>query len=324
MSFWRNKKVLITGHEGFLGSWLTKTLIERKANIVGLDQAIGRPVSVLNGFRDRLTAIKGDVSDYELVHRIIKQHKPQVIFHLAAQATVESSLKNPRRALKTNIEGAWNILEACRAQRSVKAVVFSSSDKAYGSQKKLPYTEDMPLQGKHPYDVSKSCADLICQTYAHTFQVPVCITRCGNIYGPGDFHDSRIVPDAVKSVLKGKRLIIRSNGRYTRDYIYVEDIVRGYIVLAEKIQSLKLLGQAFNFSNEKPLSVLSLFSEIVSSAKKITKLKKIEPKILNRAQFEIQHQYLSSRKANRVLGWKAHYDLKQGLDKTIRWYQLHG
>ncbi len=316
-SFWKNKRVLITGYEGFLGSWLTKILINKSAYVIGLDRVFQRPRSVLKGLRVSIVCIKGDVSDLTLIKRLINKYKPQIIFHLAAEAIVSKANKDPVKTFKSNIQGTWNILESCRSKIFLRSLIIASSDKAYGSQEILPYTEEMPLQGIHPYDVSKSCADLLANAYYHTYQVPVCITRCGNIYGPGDWNLSRLVPDAIYSILKRKQFIIRSDGRFTRDYVYIEDIVKGYILLAEKIQNLNLYGMAFNFSNEKPITVLNLFKKLVQVYNKEVS----KPKILNTAKYEIRHQYLSSQKAKTILGWKPDYSLEKGLKKTFDWYR---
>ena len=314
--YWKNKKVFITGYEGFLGSNLTRILLSYGANIIGIDKVKRRPVSVLNGLRDNIVCIKGDVANLNLIKGVVDKYKPHTIFHLAAEAIVEEANRNPVLAFKSNIEGTWNILEASRDRKYIESIVVASSDKAYGSHKVLPYKEDAPLKGSHPYDVSKSCADLICYAYWNTYKVPVCTTRCGNIYGPGDFNFSRLVPDAICYALQNKQFIIRSDGKFTRDYVYVEDIVNGYMALAEKIKKMKLHGKAFNFSNENPLSVI----EVV---KKIYKLIGKEPycKILNKAKYEIKHQYLCSEKARKILKWKAKYSLDEGLEKTIAWYK---
>jgi len=313
--FWKGKKVLITGHEGFLGSNLTKTLFSYGACLIGVDKIENRPISVLNGFRKDIVCIKGDISDLKLVNSIINKYKPQFIFHLAAEAIVGECNKNPIKTFKSNIEGTWNILEASRNKKFIEAIVVASSDKAYGSHKVLPYKEDAPLRGAHPYDVSKSCADLVCYTYWNTYKVPVCVTRCGNIYGPGDLNFSRVIPDAIRCVLNGKEFLIRSDGKFTRDYVYVDDIVNGYITLAEKIKKLKLYGEAFNFSNENPIIVVDIVKKIYSLTGKRPKYK-----ILNKAKYEIKHQYLCSDKARKILGWKPEYTLEKGLKKTIEWY----
>jgi len=316
-SFWKGKKVLITGYEGFLGSNLTKALLACGALVWGLDIRTRRKQTILS--REELRQIKiaqASVEDFPLLSNIIKHNKIAFVFHLAARALVEDCLSSPLRAFSTNIQGTWNLLEACRHRKYVRAVIIASSDKAYGSHKDLPYKEDTALSGRHPYDVSKSCADLLACAFYHTYKVPAVITRCGNIFGPGDFSFSRIVPDTIRSVAKNKALIIRSDGKFTRDYVYVDDVVNGYITLAEKLPRLKLAGQAFNFSCEKPISVLGLVKKVYNIS-----ARKHNYKILNRAKYEIKHQYLSSKKARVVLGWRPKINLEEGLKKTVAWYQ---
>jgi CDP-glucose 4,6-dehydratase len=314
--YWRNKRVLITGHEGFLGSNLAKALLGYGADIIGIDKVKDRPDSVLTDLRSRMKCVKGNISNLALVKKLISKYKPQIIFHIAAEAIVGEANKNPVRAFESNIEGTWNILEVSRDKKFIKAIVAASSDKAYGSHKVLPYREDAPLKGSHPYDVSKSCADLICYTYWNTYKVPVCVTRCGNIFGPGDFNYSRLVPDAIRCALNARQFVIRSDGKFTRDYVYVEDIVNGYITLAEKMKKLKLYGEAFNFSNEDPITVIDVVKKIYSLIGKQPNYK-----ILNQARYEIRHQYLCSTKARRILGWRPDYTLEKGLEKTIEWYR---
>lgn len=315
--FWKGKKVLITGFEGFLGSNLTKMLLCSGAKIYGLDIKIKRKDTILTADDyKRLTVIKGSVADYRLVDRIIRRNKINIVFHLAAEAIVGKCLNDPLSAFSTNIQGSWNILEACRGLKSIRAIIIASSDKAYGSHQKLPYTEEAPLQGKHPYDVSKSCADLLADTYAHTYKLPVAVTRCGNIYGPGDFNFSRLIPDAVRCALKGKKLLIRSDGQFTRDYVFVEDIVSAYIMLAEKLQKLRLGGEAFNFSDENPLTVVELVKAVAKAANN-----RPNYKILNKAKYEIKHQYLASGKARKILDWRPRFSFSAGLAKTIAGYK---
>lgn len=314
---WENKNVFITGYEGFLGSNLTKWLISCGANVVGLDIKVRRKNTILteNDYK-KIVVVKGNVTNYKLLKEIISGYNIEIIFHLAAEAIVGECLKNPLRTFTSNIKGTWNILEASRNSNIIKAIIIASSDKAYGSHTKLPYKENTPLSGAHPYDVSKSCADLIAHTYYHTYGLPVVITRCGNIFGAGDFNFSRIVPDTIRSAIKNKALIIRSDGKFTRDYIYIEDVIGGYLILAQKMQKLKLFGEAFNFSNENPISVLELVGKIYKMSDK-----KPSYKILGKAQYEIKHQYLSSKKAKKILGWKPKYSLEEGLKKTIVWYK---
>jgi CDP-glucose 4,6-dehydratase len=317
--FWKGKNVLITGFEGFVGSNLTKALVDSGANIIGLDIKVMREETLLerSDYR-KIKVIKGSVANYRLLKDTIVRSRIDVVFHLAAEAIVGTCYKMPLRAFSTNIQGSWNILEACRRSETVSSIVIASSDKAYGSHNKLPYNEGSRLVGKHPYDVSKSCADLIALAYFHTYGLPVSITRCGNIYGPGDFNFSRIVPDLIRSVFREEKFLIRSNGRFTRDYIFIDDIVSGYLLIAEKLQELFLAGKAFNLSNESPISVLELVKKVYNSFGK-----KQNFEILDKADFEIEHQYLSSEKARTILGWTPVYSLDRGIKKTIPTYKKY-
>ncbi|OHB58197.1 MAG: sugar dehydratase [Planctomycetes bacterium RBG_13_44_8b] len=315
--FWENKKVLITGFEGFLGSNLTKALLSSDADIVGLDIKVNRKSTILTlAEYEKIKIIKGNVANYNLMKKIISDFEIEVVFHLAAEAIVVRSHQNPLRTFSSNIQGTWSVLEACRNNKTVKSIVVASSDKAYGSHRKLPYEETSPLMGNHPYDVSKSCADLIAYAYFHSYGLPVVVTRCGNIYGPGDFNFSRIVPDAIRCTVLDKILYIRSDGKFTRDYAYVDDIVNGYTLLAEKMRKENLAGEAFNLSDENPITVIELVGTIYRIANK-------EPnyKILNKAKYEIKNQYLCSRKARKILGWKPKYSLEEGLRNAIEWYR---
>jgi len=319
-TFWNGKKVLISGFEGFLGSNLTLKLLSLGADIVGLDILTGRKDTLFPSKEYRkIKVIKGDVADFALVKNIFVKNRVKVVFHLAAEAIVGRSLKYPIRAFSSNIEGAWNMLEAARqAGSAIDSIVIASSDKAYGSHKELPYKEDYPLAGCHPYDVSKTCSDLIANTYFHTYKLPVAVTRCGNIYGPGDFNFSRLIPDAMRCVFSGKVLKIRSDGKFVRDYVYVEDIVNGYIRIAESLRKGRLFGEAFNLSDEKPLTVMQVLKEI-------NKLcgNKLEYEIMNIARYEIKKQYLASAKARSILSWKPKYNFNDGLRMTLDWYRAY-
>ena len=315
--FWNRKKILITGHKGFLGSWVAKKLLEFGAEVVGVDIAEQNTSSIFKSLKPKIKSIKADVANLKLVNTIIGRYRPKVVFHLAAQAIVGDALREPVRTFKSNVEGTWNILEVCRNKKFVEAIVVASSDKAYGDHKILPYREEAPLKGDFPYDVSKSCTDLLVNSYFKTYGLPVCTTRCGNIFGPGDLHFSRIVPDAIRSIFNKQKFDIRSDGKFVRDYIYVEDVALGYILLAEKMKKLKLFGQPFNFSDEKPVTVLKLFSQIA----KIYGGYNLKPNILNKAKYEIKCQYLSSKKAKKILGWKPKHTLGEALGVTIDWYK---
>jgi CDP-glucose 4,6-dehydratase len=317
--FWVGKKVLITGFEGFLGSHLTKAMLQVDAKVIGLDIKTSREGTILNS-RDyqRIVIHKGSVAQRKLVREILNKYSIDIIFHLAAEAIVGRSQENPLNTFKSNIAGTWEVLEAARLYGNAKSIVVASSDKAYGSHKKLPYREDAPLIANHPYDVSKSCADLIANTYSHTYGLPLAITRCGNIYGPGDFNFSRLIPDALRCIFLDKTLKIRSDGKFTRDYVYVEDIVAGYIRIAELLSRRKLnSGEAFNLSDEKPLTVVKLLAKIDQAYPGV---KKLNYKVMNTAKYEIKEQFLAAAKARRILGWKPRYSLEQGLRKTAEWY----
>ncbi len=315
-NFWFQKNVLVTGGSGLLGSWLVDMLTEKGAALTILmrdDVPSSRlfETSVLK----KANVARGELENYYEVGRTINEYEIDTVFHLGAQTIVGTANRSPISTFKSNIEGTWNVLEACRNAKLVKKVVIASSDKAYGDQEKLPYSEDTPLQGKHPYDVSKSCADLIAQSYYHTYKTPVCIARCGNIYGPGDLNFNRIVPGTIRSILDAERPIIRSDGTYVRDYIYVKDAAEAYVLLAENMEQKGILGEAFNFSTRNKMTVL----EIVKSILKVMD-SKLEPKILDEASAEIKKQYLSSEKAKKMLDWEARYAIEAGLRETIPWY----
>ena len=315
-NFWKNKKVFITGYEGFLGSWLTKTLLSYKADIVGLDIRTHRKKTILSEKElARIKIIKGSVENFSLISKIIKENKVGFVFHLAAKSLVGYCFHKPLKAFSVNIKGTWNILEACRDRNFVKGIIIASSDKAYGSHRKLPYKEHFPLLGDRPYDVSKSCADLLANAYFHTYKLPVYRTRCGNIYGPGDFNFSRIIPATIKTAVNNKTLLIRSDGKFVRDYIHAKDIVNGYLMLGQKMADSDLVQGSLNLSNERPMSVLEIVTLIYNLMGKEAKYK-----ILNQAQHEIKKQYLSSDKAKRLLGWRPQYTLEEALRETIEWY----
>ena len=316
--FWKDKNVFITGPTGLLGPWLIKELLRQEANIFVLIREL---VPNSSFFKDELdkkvTVILGDLLDLSLLQRILNEYSIDSVFHLGAQAIVGIANRSPISTFKSNIEGTWNLLESCRLSPWVKRIVVASSDKAYGDQKILPYKEDAPLQGKHPYDVSKSCTDLISQTYFHTYGLPVCITRCGNFFGGGDFHLNRIIPGTIKSILNGERPIIRSNGLFIRDYIYVKDVVDAYLTVAEKMDNDSVVGEAFNFSTDKAFNVI----EIVSLIAELMGASHLKPIIENRASNEILDQHLCSKKSRDILDWFAKYGVERGLKETIDWYK---
>jgi CDP-glucose 4,6-dehydratase len=266
--------------------------------------------------KEKMVAVKGNVENYSLLERAINEYEIDTVFHLAAQTIVNIFNKNPLSTFDANIRGTWNLLEACRRNTGVQRIIVASSDKAYGEHERLPYQEDAPLQGRHPYDVSKSCADLIAQMYNHTYDLPVCITRCGNLYGPGDLNFNRLVPGTIRSALKGERPVIRSDGTYIRDYFYVRDGAEAYLFLAQKMDKIPVHGEAFNFSNGLQITVIELVNKILE----LMGCSQLQPVIKNEASKEIRHQYLSTEKAKKILGWQSKYPLEQALKETIEWY----
>jgi len=314
-NYWKNKNVFITGATGFLGSWLTKYLLEKNSNITALVRDwVPKSKLLSDDSINKINIVRGNIEDYLLLERIINEYEIHTVFHIAAQTIVGIANNNPLSTFESNIKGTWNILEACRKATNVKKVVVASSDKAYGDQEILPYSESTPLIGRHPYDVSKSCADLICRSYYETYELPVCVTRCGNFYGGGDLNFNRIIPGTIRSILNNDPPVIRSDGSFIRDYFYIEAVL-AYLLLSEKMDDKSLHGEAFNFSNEIQITVLDLVNKIIDLMNS-----NLKPVILNEATNEIKHQYLSAKKAKDLLGWKSEYDLNIGLKKTISYY----
>ena len=315
--FWRNRRVFVTGATGLVGSWLIKRLLAFQADVVCLVRD-WTPQSELVQSRDidRAIVVRGDLCDQACLERALGEFEIETVLHLAAQTIVGIANRNPVSTFETNIAGTWKLLEACRRSPTVKQIVMASSDKAYGDAETLPYTEKMPLAGKHPYDVSKSCGDLITQNYANTYGLPVCTTRCGNFYGGGDLNWNRIVPGTIRSVLGGQAPIIRSDGSYIRDYFYVEDGAAAYMHLTEQLaERPELAGEAYNLSTEIQISVLELVETILRAMGS-----DLEPVVEDKATHEIQHQYLDATKAREQLYWRPLFNLDQGLVRTIQWY----
>lgn len=316
--YWKNRHVFVTGATGLLGPWLIKELVDQGAHVFALVRdRIPDSRFFIPEIANNVNIVYGDLSDLSLLLRVLNEYDIETVFHLGAQAIVGTANRSPLSTFKSNIEGTWNLLESCRLSPWVKKIIVASSDKAYGPQEKLPYTEDTPLQGKYPYDVSKSCTDLIAQSYFHTYQLPVCVTRCGNFFGGGDLHFNRIIPGTIKTILENKSPIIRSNGLLIRDYIYVKDVADAYITLAEKMDDTSLIGECFNFSTDKPYNVIEIVEEILD----LMQAHHLKPIVQNNSTHEIPAQHLSSNKAEKLLNWKAQYGVKRGLQETIAWYK---
>ena len=317
-AFWLDRPTLVTGASGLIGGWLVGRLLAAGADVVCLVRDwVPQSELVRRKLIDNVKVVRGDVRDQETAERTLGEYEIDTVIHLAAQTIVGIANRNPVSTFQTNIAGTWSLLEACRRSPAVKQIVVASSDKAYGDHDVLPYTEAATLQGKHPYDVSKSCADLLAQAYATTYQLPVGITRCGNFYGGGDLNWNRLVPGTIRSVLRGQQPVVRSDGQFIRDYFYAEDGAIANMILAERLaEDPQLRGQAFNFSNEMQSTVLELVDRILGLLKS-----DLRPDVRNEATNEIRHQYLSAAKARQLLGWRPLFTLDEGLSRTIAWYE---
>lgn len=318
--FWQGRSVLVTGATGLLGGWLVQALIRTGAEVVALIRD-GSPHCMLvrEKLVDKIATVHGDILDLALMRRTMAEYSVDTAFHLAAQAIVGVAKIDPVGTLETNIRGTWNILDAARTT-GVKQIVVASSDKAYGACPQLPYQEDQPLRGTYPYDVSKSCADLLCGMYARTYQLPVAVARCANLFGGGDLNFSRTIPGVISSTLKSERFLIRSDGKFVRDFLYVQDAAFAYMHLAKALASDRsLIGEAFNFGLGAPLTVLEVVHMVLSMMRRTD----LEPVIQNIATSEIREQYLATNKAFRILGWSPKYTMADALEKTISWYRSY-
>jgi CDP-glucose 4,6-dehydratase len=319
MNFWSHRNVFVTGATGLLGSWLVEGLLERGARVTCLIRDwVPRGRLAEAGLLARVNVVHGELEDYPTVVRALNEYEIDGVFHLGAQTIVGTASRSALSTFEANVRGTWNLLEACRScQPLVQRILVASSDKAYGHHVRLPYTEETPLRGRFPYDVSKVCADLIAQAYYHTYRLPVAITRCGNLYGGGDLNFNRLIPGTIRSAFQNEPPLIRSNGKFVRDYFYVCDAAEAYLCLAEQMGDDRLWGQAFNLGTETPLSVLDLVQQILALMGKAH----LEPRVLNEATHEIPEQYLDCSRARQLLRWASRFTLEQGLRETIAWYQ---
>ncbi len=320
MSFWTDRSVFVTGATGLLGSHLVRALLEHGANVVCLvrDEVPTSYFAQL-GLGRKATVVRGALEEYDVLARALNEYECEAVFHLGAQTIVGAAARGPLATFEANIRGTYHLLEACRVNgKTVRRVVVASSDKAYGEQAELPYTESSTLEGRFPYDCSKSCTDLLAQSYHASYGVPVCITRCGNLYGAGDLNWNRLVPGTIRAALRGERPVVRSDGTFVRDYFYVEDAVSAYLTLAQAMDRPELVGQAFNFSDDQPLSVVEMARRALGAAGR----RDLELEIRGDASREIPRQYLSSAKARRLLdAWAPPLGMERGLERTVAWYR---
>jgi len=318
MSAWSGRNVFLTGATGLLGSHLAETLLARGARVVALvrDQ-VPDSRAVTEGVLGRCVVVRGELEDYFTVLRALNEHEIDSVFHVGAQTIVGTAARSALSTFEANIRGTWNLLEAAKAcPKLIQRVIVASSDKAYGAHDRLPYTEDAPLQGRFPYDVSKSCTDLISFSYYHTYGVPVAVTRCGNLFGAGDLNFNRLIPGTIRSVLRGERPVVRSDGTFVRDYFYVKDAVEAYLALAERVPGDGFTGEAFNFGNEEPFAVLQVVDRIL----RVMQRTDLAPVVLNEATHEIPKQYLDCTKARSRMGWRPGWGFDDALRETVAWY----
>jgi len=316
--FWAGRPVLVTGGTGLLGSWLVAALLDHGARVVLLIRdRVPDALVATSGAADRCVQIAGDVRDGQTIERVLVEYEIDAVFHLAAQTIVEHALRDPVNTMRSNIEGTWEVLDACRRSGGPQRIVVASSDKAYGSQPVLPYREDQPLTGRAPYDVSKSATDLIAQSYGFTYDLPVTVTRCGNLYGGGDLNFNRLIPGTIRSALAGERPMLRSDGSPRRDWLHVEDGVSAYLHVAERAHEPGVRGEAFNFSTEHPMNALEITHAVLEACGRAD----LEPDILGTATHEIHDQFLAADKARSVLGWEAALDFGAGMQRTLPWYR---
>jgi CDP-glucose 4,6-dehydratase len=319
-TFWKGKRAFVTGATGLMGGWLVKALLREGAEVIALvrDQA-PKSMLVAEGILPKIGIVLGDLESLPTMQRAIAEYEPHTVFHLAAQPLVGVAKRDPVGTLRANVMGTWNVLEACRLAEHSNIVV-ASSDKAYGASENLPYRETHPLQGRYPYDVSKSCTDLVAQMYAATYGLRTAIARCGNLFGGGDLNFSRTIPGVIKATLDGEPFVIRSDGKFVRDFLYVKDAAESYLILGERLaEDPAISGEAFNFSLGERLTVL----DIVNMTLRIMGRSDLEPVIQNIASSEIREQYLDASKARRMLGWKPQYDMPQAIEETVAWYREH-
>lgn len=320
MSFWTDRRTFVTGATGLLGSHLVSELVAKGADVVCLVRdSVTRSHFSRMGLDRKVTVVRGALEDYALLERALAEYEVDTVFHLGAQTIVGIANRSPLSTWESNVRGSYNLLEACRRnQQRISRIIVASSDKAYGEQAELPYHEDAPLEGRFPYDCSKSCTDLIAKSYHLSFGLPVCITRCGNLFGAGDLNWNRLVPGTIRSALRGERPVIRSDGRFVRDYFYVADAVHSYMSLASQMDNPGVVGEAFNFSDDKPLDVLAMAQLVLKACGR----PELEPDVRAEATNEIPRQFLASDKARRLLSnWQPRYGLEQGLDLTVAWYR---
>ncbi len=322
---WRDKSILVTGAQGFIGSWLVSRMLDEGARVVVLRRDIPAESRFgIEGLEERCDVVLGDLVEYESLVRALNEYEVKAVFHLGAQTIVGTANRSPLSTYETNIRGTYLLLEACRAVGvvgdAIERVVVASSDKAYGSHDDLPYSEDFALQPRYPYDVSKAATDMIARSYAVTYGLPVAVTRLANVYGGGDFNFSRIVPDTARALVRGDQPVIRSDGTPERDYIYAADAVDAYLAIAQSLDDPAMHGRAWNAGAGRPYSVKEIVSRLIAVSGR-----DVEPDIQGEGtpHGEIDRQFLDSSRIRDELGWEPRWELDDGLSETWTWYERH-
>lgn len=319
-SFWIDRPVFVTGGTGLIGGWLVRRLLALGAEVVCLVRDwVPQSELVQSGRLAQVKVVRGDLRDQPLLERTLGEYEIQVVLHLAAQSIVNLANRLPANTLDTNLRGTWSLLEACRLNPAVRAVVLASTDKVYGEIDDLPYHEGMPLLAKYPHDVSKACAEMVAQSYAATYGTPAGMLRLPNIFGGGDLNWNRILPGTIRAILRNQAPVIHSDGKFIRDYLYVEDAVEAHLLLAQSlVEQPSLRGEAYNLSSETRLTVLELVRHLLRLTGS-----SLEPDIQNQAKHEIKNQYMSAAKIRAALGWQPLFSLDEALQRTIDWYRAY-
>ena len=317
----KNKKILVTGCYGFVAQHLINELLINNNKVVGIYN-VKNQLKIFKNTKyekqNKLIIKKIDIRDKEKIKKLLKKNKFDYCYHLAAISQVLKSNKSPEETFQINIFGTINLIENFRKYQKNIKFIFSSSDKAYGESRQLPYKEHFPLNGLNPYDASKACSDIIARSYAKSFNIQICVTRFVNIYGPGDVNWQRIIPGTLNSLIKSKKPILRSNGKFKRDYLYIDDVIDGYMRLGQQMGINKTIsGIAFNFGSGKPITVLNLVKIILKFFDKQSSFLVIK----NKAKNEITDQYSGYELANKILKWKPKVSIEDGIKKSFDWYK---
>ncbi len=315
-SFWNGRRTLITGIQGFIGAWLARALVERGARVIGYDRADRGALDLHPGLREQVSLTLGELTDQQTLESVLRAESVETAYHLAAQSNISIAKGSPVAAFDTNIRGSWTFLDACRANGSLETIVVASSNTVYGEHDRAPFTEDFALNANNPYAASKACTDILARCYAASFGLPVAIVRATNTYGGADPNINRIVPGTMLKLLAGEAPEIRSDGSPRKGYLYVKDTVSAYLLTGERAADDDVRGRGFNFHPDQPTSVLELVEAIV----RVSGRADLAPRVLGAAG-TYEYEFLSSVRAQSVLGWRQAYPLEAGLSETYEWYR---